>query len=160
MRNKLFFLLLLTFSQLSFVEADSFMARVIGIKDGDTIEVLYQGKPLIIRLQNVDCPEKNQAFGSKARAFTSKLCMGKQVMVIGHERDFFKRLLATVMVNNQNLNELLVQAGMAWHFTKYDQSARLATMEKEARSKKMGLWADPKPSPPWEFRKSKKLLRA
>ena len=48
-----------------------FVANVIGVKDGDTVEVLYNEVPIVIRLEHIDCPEKKQAFGAKAKQFTS-----------------------------------------------------------------------------------------
>ena len=32
--------------------------KVIGIKDGDTVEVLYYQLPMVIRLEHIDAPEK------------------------------------------------------------------------------------------------------
>ena len=50
----------------------AFSAKVIGIMDGDTIEVLKDRKPVRIRLYGIDSPEHDQDFGSKARRFTSE----------------------------------------------------------------------------------------
>src|SRR5437016_3598217 len=79
--------------------------KVIAVKDGDTIEVLLNGKKERIRLVDIDCPEKSQAFGMKAKTFTSDLCYGKIVTVEGTERDQYQRLLATVFVDGKNVNE-------------------------------------------------------
>src|SRR6188508_1824478 len=76
--------------------------KVTGVKDGDTIEVLLNGKNETIRLVDIDSPEKSQAFGMKAKKFTSDLCYGKTVMVEGNKRDQYKRLLATVFVDGKN----------------------------------------------------------
>jgi hypothetical protein len=53
------------------------------------------------------------------------------------------------------LNEDLLRAGLAWHYTQYDRSEKLAKLEQEARAAKRGLWADPNPMPPWEWRHGK-----
>jgi endonuclease YncB( thermonuclease family) len=47
--------------------AADFKGEVIGVLDGDTIEVLHERKPERIRLYGIDCPEKGQAFGQKAK---------------------------------------------------------------------------------------------
>ena len=46
---------------------DNFIAKVIGVKDGDTIEVLKEKQSIIIRLSDIDCPEKSQPNGSAAK---------------------------------------------------------------------------------------------
>jgi endonuclease YncB( thermonuclease family) len=43
--------------------AADFEGKVIGVLDGDTIEVLHEKKTERIRLYGIDCPEKGQAFG-------------------------------------------------------------------------------------------------
>ena len=57
--------------------------KVIGIKDGDTIEILYNGKPLTVRLAHIDCPEirKSQPFGRAAKEYVSDQCFGHQVNI-------------------------------------------------------------------------------
>lgn len=47
--------------------AANFTGNVIGVLDGDTIEVLHNLHPERIRLSGIDCPEKGQAFGQKAK---------------------------------------------------------------------------------------------
>jgi len=43
------------------------IGKGVGLLDGDTIEVLHNTYPERIRLSGIDCPEKGQAFGKKAR---------------------------------------------------------------------------------------------
>jgi len=50
----------------------------------------------------------------------------------------------------------MVAEGYAWHYKQYSKDADLVKAEKEAREAKKGLWADPNPVPPWEYRKGKK----
>ena len=57
--------------------AADFTGRVVGVSDGDTITVLSKGKPERIRLHGIDCPEKRQAFGKRAKQFASRLTYGK-----------------------------------------------------------------------------------
>lgn len=52
--------------------AQVFEGKVVGISDGDTITVLTDQKRQIkVRLYGVDCPETKQAYGTRARQFTS-----------------------------------------------------------------------------------------
>lgn len=55
--------------------------------------------------------------------------------------------------SNINLNLALVENGLAWHFKKYSKDETYAATEIAARSRKIGLWSDPKPVPPWEWKK-------
>lgn len=135
---------------------DSFTGKVVGVKDGDTIEVFYDGQAYTIRLANVDCPEKVQAFGQAAKKFTSAFCFGKEVTVTTRGTDQYKRLIGIVTVGGVSLNRELVKNGYAWCYTKYSDDAELPVLETLARNNKLGLWADEQPIPPWNFRKERK----
>ena len=133
---------------------DTFTGKVVGVKDGDTIEVLFEGKAQTIRLLDIDCPEKSQAYGMKAKQFTSDMCFGKEVRVesLG-KRDKYERILGTVYINSKNLNAELLKAGLAWHYKKYSDKQSYAELENVARVAKIGLWADEHPVAPWDFRR-------
>lgn len=135
---------------------ESFTAKVVGVKDGDTIEVLYEGQSYVIRLANVDCPEKAQPFGQAAKKFTSAFCFGKEVMVTSNSKDRYKRLIAEITVNGISLNRELVKNGYAWCYTKYSKDSELPLLETLARKSRSGLWADAEPTPPWNWRQEKK----
>ena len=88
MRSRVLLLLPSTVWLLSASLATDFTGRVVGVSDGDTITVLSKGKPVQIRLHGIDCPEKRQAFGNRAKQFTSRLVYGKTVTVrdLGQDR--------------------------------------------------------------------------
>jgi len=149
-----FFVILLSFPSFAFAD---FSGRVVGISDGDTIKVLHNGRAEKIRLNGIDCPEKGQAFGNKAKQFTSEMVFGKTVTVHEHGRDKYGRMVGDVLLpDGQSLNRELVAAGLAWWYRKYSKDASLGQLEEEARSAKRGLWADPEPIPPWSWRKQRK----
>jgi len=134
-----------------------FTGKVVAVLDGDTIDVLHNGKAERIRLNGVDCPEKKQAFGQKAKQFTSSLVFGETVVVVPSEKDRYKRTVGDVFLSNGvNLSYELVKAGLAWWYRKYSDDVVLAVLELEAQLERRGLWADPHPVPPWEWRKQKK----
>jgi hypothetical protein len=55
--------------------------------------------------------------------------------------------------NGRDLSQALVQAGYAWHDTRYaPYDKRLAQLQAEAQAAQRGLWADANPVPPWEWR--------
>jgi micrococcal nuclease len=132
----------------------TFNALVIGIHDGDSITVLTsENQQIKVRLEGIDCPELKQDFGQRAKLAASDLCFNKQVRVVQTGKDRYKRTLAFVYVGDVCVNKELLKQGMAWHFKKYNHDPELANLEKEARSAKRGLWSQPAPIPPWEFRK-------
>ncbi len=63
-----------------------FSGKVVGVSDGDTITVLHNGKGERIRLHGIDCPEKRQPFGNRAKQFTSTLVFGKTITVQAEDR--------------------------------------------------------------------------
>ena len=139
----------------SSVFAEEFTGKVVGVADGDTITVLHDKTQVKIRLQAVDCPEKAQPFGTKAKQFTSEMVFGKIVTVKVATKDRYGRTVAWIDVGGKSLNEELLRAGFAWHYKQYDKSEKLAKLEQEARAAKRGLWADANPTPPWEWRHGK-----
>jgi endonuclease YncB( thermonuclease family) len=134
--------------------AADFNGKVIAVLDGDTIEVLHEKKPERIRLYGIDCPEKWQAFGQKAKQATSSLVFRKDVRVETHGRDKHRRTLGTVFQGEVNVNQELVKNGWCWWFSKYvPKDTLLKQFEQEAKEAKKGLWADPNPTPPWLYRR-------
>jgi len=53
--------------------------KVVGVTDGDTIEILEQEETLKIRLAEIDAPETRQAFGTQAKKALSGLVFSKEV---------------------------------------------------------------------------------
>lgn len=138
----------------NFIISQTYTAKVVGVKDGDTVVILWENKPQTVRLAHVDCPEKNQPFGAKAKIFVSDFCFGKTVqIVIAGKPDRNGRWIAEIFYNNQNLGKELVRKGLAWHFKKYSKNLTYAELERTAGKKKAGLWSDPHPVAPWDWRK-------
>ena len=140
-----------------FVFSQKITAKVVGVKDADTFFVHQEKKEIVVRLEHIDAPEKNQPFGYKAKKFVSDFCCGKTVVVIGNgKKDRNGRWIGEIFYNNQNLNKELVRNGLAWHYKRYSKSANYADLETAARKKKIGLWRDKDPVAPWNWRKSKR----
>ena len=129
--------------------------KVVSVSDGDTIKVLKDGIQVTIRLASIDCPEKGQPYGQAARKFTADLVAGKIVKVWPTDTDSYGRTIAFVFVAGTDLNKELLKAGLAWHYKQYSRDPELAKIEFEARSKKVGLWVEPDPVAPWEYRRGK-----
>jgi len=155
-KNLLFLLFLIS----PFVFSQTY--KVIGIKDGDTVSILMDGKEKTVRLAHIDCPEKKQPFGNKAKEAISELCFGKFVTLVGDGKtDRNGRSIAELILpNGVNVNKALVKMGLAWHFKKYSKDDSYATLEIAARNKKAGLWKDKNPIAPWNWRKMTKEQKA
>src|SRR3954466_7515540 len=91
--------------------------KVVSIADGDTFTMLVDGNRQVkIRLHGIDCPEKKQDFGQVAKKFTSDMIFGKIVSVDEMDIDRYGRTIGMVHLSNGRiLNEMLLQAGLAWH---------------------------------------------
>ena len=132
--------------------------KVIGVKDGDTVEVLYYQLPMVIRLEHIDAPEKKQAFGTVSKQKLSDLCFGKNVTIVSTGKkgnyDGRGRMIAEILVNDKiNANKEMLKSGLAWHYKKYSKSEEYAQLENAARKNRVGLWADKNPIAPWSFRR-------
>lgn len=135
--------------------AEEFIGRVVAVPDGDDVLVVRAGIPKDVRLNGIDCPEKRQAYGWRATQFTSDHTLGKDITVRTHGLDKYGRIIGDVILPDGSiLNRELVQAGLCWWYRKYaPNDTVLAGLEKEARDGKRGLWVNPNPVPPWEWRK-------
>ena len=122
-----------------------FIGPVVSVLDGDTIEVLHNGKADRIRLSGIDCPEKGQAHSTNAKQAASTLVFGKQITLRTYGLDKCGRTIADVFLpDGTNVNHTLVKAGWCWWYRKYAPGdTELERLEKEARESRRGLWADP-----------------
>jgi micrococcal nuclease len=155
-----FILMFILFSG-SILAADiNIKGRVVGVIDGDTIEVktlpvriLVYEIPIRIRLVNIDAPEKKQPFGRWSTNQLKNLVAGQFVTVTYSQRDHYGRVLGRVVTaNGTEANRYMVQSGAAWVYEKYNTDSSLPVLQREAQEQKRGLWADNTPTPPWEWR--------
>jgi micrococcal nuclease len=135
--------------------SDSFTGKVVRVLDGDTIEVLTEDKNRV-RLEGIDTPERGQPFSNKATELTKKLCAGKTVTVVKSGEDRYGRTLGFIYVGDVNVNKELLRNGLAWHYKYFNQDEELSELEQEAKNKKIGLWKEPNPVAPWDWRREKR----
>ena len=129
---------------------------VTKVSDGDTIWVEdARGTRHKIRMLDIDAPESTQKFGGKSTARLQQLVGGKQVKVTYSERDKYGRLLGTVWFGGEDVNHRMVAEGMAWCYH-YSNNERYAAAQDAARTRRIGLWADPNAQDPWAYRKGMK----
>lgn len=135
--------------------AGSFTGRVVSVSDGDTIVILRPGNiQEKVRLAEIDCPEKGQPFGQAAKRKTGDLVSGKTVSVEFRTTDRYGRTVGEVFLpDSSSLNRELVRSGYAWWYRQYSEDESLGVLEAEARGARRGLWSEPNPVPPWEWRR-------
>ena len=130
--------------------------KVIKIADGDTLTILVDKQQLKIRLSDIDTPKREQPFGTKAKQALSNLVFGKQPRVVEVTIDRYERIVGRVYVDGIDVNRELVATGFAWVYRRYSNDAELQELESGAKQKGLGLWADPNPIPPWEWRRGRR----
>lgn len=129
--------------------------KVVAISDGDTLTVLDGEKEQHkIRLAGIDAPEKGQPFGTKARQALADKVFGQTVRVEVIDVDRYKREVGRIFLDKRFINEEMVRDGFAWRYTQYDKPGDFTAAEADAREHRRGLWVDPDPVPPWEWRKA------
>ena len=127
---------------------------VVAITDGDTIKVRCgESEQTTIRLAGIDAPEKKMPFGQQSKQALSDLCYQAQATITPKTTDRYGRTVADVQCRGQDAGTEQVRAGMAWVYDRYSKGYEsLYPLQTAARSSKDGLWADPAPHPPWEWR--------
>src|SRR5262245_1768545 len=141
----------------------TFEGRAVGVSDGDTITVLDDTKTQHnVRIGGIDAPEKGQAFGERSKQNLSALVFQKRVEARCHKNDRYGREVCAVYVGLRDIGLEQIRAGMAWHYKEYQHEQttqdRLLYRDEEesAKARRVGLWKDPKPVPPWDWRRNKK----
>ena len=135
--------------------------KVVGVTDGDTITLLDSNKKQYkIRLEGIDAPESNQAFGTQAKKRLSELIFGKSVEITSSGKGKYQRHLGDIYLDDQWINKKLVEEGLAWHYDQYSDSKELAAAHAKAKASGKGLWTDKKVTAPWDFRHGKKPTTA
>jgi len=135
--------------------------KVVGVKDGDTVVILDEKNVQhTVRVADIDCPEKNQPFGKKAKWFTSDEIFAKEVTIQvkdpNNPRDKYGRIIGYVLYDCKNLSHELLNEGLAWHYKYYSDDAYMASLEKKAIKNKRGLWVEPNPINPYQWRKGQR----
>ena len=137
-------------------QAGELRGRVVVVADGDTLTILDAGRQQHrIRLAEIDAPEKRQPFGQRSKQSLSDLCYGRDAAIEDGGRDRYGRTIGRVSCAGIDASAEQVRRGMAWVFDRYATDRSLYAIQDEARAARRGLWRDPQPVPPWEYRAKK-----
>ncbi len=156
--------------------AGEYQAEATGVAGGDVVTVIdADGNRYEVRLAGVDAPELDQPYGELARKRLAELVLGKAVRVEWEKVDRNGRAVGKLWVGSPDspcqgsscaktldVGHALITQGLAWHFKRYqseqseEDRARYGDDEVEARARRTGLWSEPDPVPPWEWREGKR----
>jgi endonuclease YncB( thermonuclease family) len=141
---------------------------VVKVSDGDTIAVNSDGTKIKARLYGIDTPEtekgsrrtgrvskEGQPYGEEAWKALEGKVDGQKVRLDIMDIDKYRRMIAIVWLGSRNINREMVAEGWAWAYTKYlrgPYASEFIQDEERARKKRLGLWKQYNPQPPWEFR--------
>lgn len=106
----------------------------------------------MIDLREVDCPELKQPYGKQAKHATAAYVGNREVIVRELKRDPHGKLTADIFLQDgRNVAHELVREGLAWVRPVGTESQGLKDLEELTRAAGKGLWADPRPIPPWKW---------
>ena len=165
--------LLLAAPTLSFSILRTVEGTVTNVSDGDSLKLAtVEGTALKVRLYGIDAPELEQVnrktgmVAKPGQPYGTEACQALRSRVLGHkvrldimDIDRYKRPVGIVSMNNRNINLEIIKEGYAWAYREYlrgPYASEFIDAEGEARERRLGLWNQSNPQPPWEFRKLSK----
>lgn len=133
----------------------SMEARVVVVRDGDTLEIQRSGRTYSLDIAEIDCPEIEQPFGPEARQAAVELADGATIRIGLREMPGGGRLVGSVRLpDGRDLAAELLRRGLEWWIGGAEESggsAALRALERQARAAGRGLWSQPERVPPWTF---------
>lgn len=132
--------------------------RVVRVADGDTISLLdARNKQHKVRLYGIDSPERDQPYGKAAGRQLRKLVADRQVQVVIKDEDNYGRVVGHVFYDDRSVNLTMIESGYAWWYQYHaPERSDFRDGQRDAQSRKLGLWQDADPTPPWEWRRTTK----
>ncbi len=113
------------------------------VVDGDTVHVRPDdgGKPVSVRVDGIDAPEICQPGGVASRDALGQRALGQRVAVHGRYQDDYGRLLARIVLNDEDLGQWMVAQGLAWSY-RYRRSAGPYAMQQGlAQAEQRGIFS-------------------
>lgn len=172
MRNLLFFPLLVLLSLPLIATGEpikTVYGRVTKVSDGDTIHIQQSnGTKLRVRMNFIDAPEtekrnkKTGKISKPGQPYGEEALMALKSKIYGQEVKFdilgidkYQRPFGIIYLDDRNINQEMVSEGFAWAYRQYLEAPYASAFikaEEQARREMRGLWQQPNPEPPWEFR--------
>jgi len=129
------------------------------VQDGDSVHLQTGQGTLRVRLAAIDAPELSQAYGRAAKKRLQNLALDKNIEARCHKTDRYDRHVCVLMLDGNDLNLAMLEAGMAWHYKRYADEQTAAARraysiaEQRARDSRIGLWGENKAVAPWDYRR-------
>lgn len=145
----------LAFLLLSCSTSYAWRGKVIELEDGDSGKVLKGWDTIEFRLYGIDAPEHGQPFSGEAKMFASRRLLWKEIELRTLDVDQYGRQVVLAYRDGKCINEQMVEAGYAWVYRSYCKESfcgKWTVLEKQARGKRVGLWKQNNPTPPWQHR--------
>lgn len=154
MTKRTFLLPLLSFLCFAAHAQTSIVGRGINAIDGDTLTILGPRNARIrISLAGIDAPGRKQPFGPQSRKSLASLCVGQPVVIYDGQKNRYGHLFGNVYCAGVDVASEQIKRGLAWA---QEPASPLYEKQYLAQSGKIGLWAEPNPVSPWDFRNRKK----
>ena len=141
---------------------------VISVSDGDHLTFSNNGTAINVRLYGIKAPviakirrtepwhsQPGQRFAGRAFMALARKVLHKQARIEIMQMDLCDRAVAVVFVDGRNINLELLAEGWAWaadRGRRMPEEPEYMAAEELARSKRIGLWIQDNPQPPWEFK--------
>ncbi|MFZ5568270.1 MAG: thermonuclease family protein [Pseudomonadota bacterium] len=141
----------------STVQAWTLQGQVVAVVSGDTLRIRDERKVQhTVRLAGVDAPEKFQAYGQRSLDSLRELAFQRYVTVEGVGSGSPR--VGRVRVEGRDISMEQLQLGAVWYDRSRAQSLpetdrqAYAEAQADAKLRRVGLWRDKQPIPPWEYR--------
>ncbi len=132
------------------------------VLDGDT--VILRGSSQRIRLANIDAPEMSHGYGRPGQPYSVQASRWLAQQLEGKpgvtmkcvDEDRYGRRVCNFYRDGEHVNKAAVRAGVAWANTsnpRYLRDKTVLTAQEEARAARRGIWAEPLPIAPWNWRR-------
>jgi len=140
---------------------DSSIISVVKVIDGDSLHVYIDNTDsLRVRLYGIDAPEYEQKYGIAAKDFLSQLVNNNTIQnmeIINIDR-YDRPVVVIYLANGMIVQEELLANGMAWYYERFCKIADLCSnfelLANDAKDMGLGLWADPSPEAPWDWKRN------
>ncbi len=132
--------------------------KILKISDGDSFHASYDNLPIRVRLYGIDAPERKQINSSfSENQLKEILKVNESYTIEVMDVDAYGRYVGIAYVGEgETAQQLLLEEGNVWLYPRYCKASICyywENLEEKAKNKKLGIWKDKNPTPPWEFKR-------
>jgi micrococcal nuclease len=133
------------------------VGRVVEVREGDRFVIKAEGELHVVRLDAIDAPDPGQPYVGESRDLLKDRVLGKEVRAKLTRASDDEAAVGQAWINGRSINRLMIANGAAWYWCEpgVTRSKTLKNLEHEVRATGRGLWGQPHPVAPWQFRADK-----